>query len=143
MRRETQAHSDNEKIIQKRAKIPSKREGRCQDCAAQKPHDGTHQGNRERTVRREHLMRRSPDMLTGGSMQACLCREAPPDHEAHGQRSGCRRARAQLQESRRLSFGGLYTLRPKQNSRNTLVFVLRQATGASERRGCGTRALEL
>ena len=87
-------------------------------------------------------------MLTGRSMQACLCREVPTDHEAHGQRSnGCRRARAQLQssaqESRRLSFGGMYTRRPKQNSRNTVVFVLRLATRARERRACETRAREL
>ena len=69
-------------------------------------------------------------MLTN-PMQACLSREVPTDHEAHGPRSnGCRRARAQLQssaaqlqssaqESRQLSIGGMYTRRPKQNSRNT------------------------
>ena len=35
---------------------PEQERGRCQNCAAQRPHDGAHDGNRERTVRREHLV---------------------------------------------------------------------------------------
>ena len=38
---------------------PDQTRGRCEDCAAQRPHDGAHERKRERTVRREHLMRRS------------------------------------------------------------------------------------
>ena len=38
---------------------PEQERERCEDCAARRPHDGGHEGNRERTVRREHLVRRS------------------------------------------------------------------------------------
>ena len=58
MRRETVQRK--QQIIQKQVKIPqTQRKERCQDCAAQRPHDGAHEENSERTVRREHLMRRS------------------------------------------------------------------------------------
>ena len=56
-----------------------------------RPHDGTHDdGNRERTVRREHLMCQS--QVRGSTRHADRsikqARLRPTDHETHGQRSG-------------------------------------------------------
>ena len=56
--------------------------------------DGAHEASREWTARSawcgRHMRQAPPDMLTGRSVQACLSREVPTDHEAHGQRcSGC------------------------------------------------------
>ena len=51
-------------------------------------------------------------MLIGRSKRACLCREVPTDHEAHGQ------TQRWLQNSK--SFGGTYALRPKQYTRSTI-----------------------
>ena len=61
--------------------------------------------------------------------RACLRREVPIDHEAHGQRGSGRSRRAgapiSAQESRPLSFGGMRTQRPKRTARRTLVSTLR------------------
>ena len=55
-----------------------------------------------------------PDMLTGQSKRACLCREVSNDHETHGRRSGgCRRAGV-LISARTASVGDV--LRPKQDT---------------------------
>ena len=92
--------------------------GWCGDCATQRPHDGAHDGNRERNVRRalglvSTSAKAPPNMLTGQSLQVCLRREVPTDHEAHGQRSSgrCRGARSAELCSR--SFGGSAPRRPK------------------------------
>ena len=93
-----------------------------------KPHDG----HRERTVWRAlgaAQVQGSAGMLTGQSQRACLRREVPIDHEAHGQRGSGRGRRAgapmSAQESRRLSFGGMRTQSPKRTERHTLVSTLR------------------
>ena len=78
-----------------------------------KPHDG----NRERTVWRAlgaAQVQGSAGMLTGQSQRACLRREVPIDHEAHGQRG--RRAGAPISAR---------TQSPKRTERRTLVSTLR------------------
>ena len=60
-----------QQIIQKQFQIPqTQRDGRCQNCVAQRPHDEAHEGNR----RREHLMRRSyvQDSTTDRSIIASM-----------------------------------------------------------------------
>ena len=65
----THAHSDDEKpkvpadSAKKETDLPGAGQdlleyvrGRCQDYAAQRPHDVAQEENRERTVRREHLV---------------------------------------------------------------------------------------
>ena len=83
----------------------SDREG-AKTARRKRPHGGAHDGNRDRTVGREHLMRRlqfqgSTRRADSSISTSCLCREVPTDHEAHGRSSGsrCRRAEAQLQSS--------------------------------------------
>ena len=56
-------------------------------------------------------------MLTGRSKRACLCREVPTDHEAHGQ------TQRWLQNSKR--FGGTYARRTKQYTRSTIEVMLK------------------
>ena len=69
------------------------------ECAAQRPHDGDSEAQAlDASIT---SAKAPPDLLTGRSVEACLCRELPTDHEAHDRSSGsrCRRARAQLQSS--------------------------------------------
>ena len=63
----------------------------CQNCETgrkreRESRDGAHGGSRERTARSawcvDHKRKAPPDMLTGRSVQACLSREVPTDHEA-------------------------------------------------------------
>ena len=61
--------------------------------------DGAHGDSHERTARSawcgKHRRKAPPDLLTGRSVQACLSREVPTDHEARGQRcSGCGKSRS-------------------------------------------------
>ena len=76
--------------------------------------DGAHEDSRERTARSswcgKHRRKDPPDVPTGRSVQACLSRDVPTDHEAQGQSSsGCREGRSAdlcfTQESRWLRFG--------------------------------------
>ena len=54
-----------------------------------------------------HKRKAPPDMLTGRSVQACLSRDVPTDHEAHGQRSGgCRWAGASISAQGALAGSG-------------------------------------
>ena len=69
---------------------------RCQDCETgrERARDGAHEASRERTAKSawcgKQRRKAPPDMLTGRSVQACLSREVPTDHEACGHRSsGC------------------------------------------------------
>ena len=82
-------------IIQEQTKIPQtqRRTGaRTARRDERKSRDGALEASRERTARGawcgKHKRKASPDMLTGRSVQACLSREVPTDHEARGQRSG-------------------------------------------------------
>ena len=89
-------------IIQEQTKIPQtqRRTGaRTARRDERKSRDGALEASRERTARGawcgKHKRKASPDMLTGRSVQACLSREVPTDHEARGQRSGgCKRSRS-------------------------------------------------
>ena len=56
-------------------------------------------------------------MMTSRSKRACLCREVPTDHEAHGQTQRC------LQNSK--SFGVTYARRRKQHTRSTIEVMLK------------------
>ena len=74
---------------------------RCQNCETgrEKSRDGGHEASRERTAKSAwsgmHKRQAPPDMLTGRSVQACLSREVPTDHDARGQRSGgCGKSRS-------------------------------------------------
>ena len=93
-----------------------------------------------RTVRRKDLTmgeartwcakHTPPDMQTGQSTRACLCREVPTDHEAHGQRGGGH-SRAELCSK---SFGGRRPRKSKQNTRSMVASALRLITRAGRRR---------
>ena len=63
-------------------------------------------------------------MLTGRSKRACLCREVPTDHEAHGQ------TQRWLQNSK--SFGGTFARRPKQHTRSTIEATLKPFARAKD-----------
>ena len=117
----------------------SERENGAETAWQKDPTMGLTTEYRERTVRDEHTWcvdhkcEAPSDTLTGRSKRACLCREVPTDHEAHGQ---TQRAAAEA------SVGDVPDAEAE-HSRNMVVFALRLATRARERRGRETRAIEL
>ena len=89
--------------------------GGAHEGGCERPHDGAHDGNRERTVRCEstwcahHRCKTPSDMLTSQPNRACLCREV------HGQRGDGRNRKLRWETSQT----------PKQRTRSTIEVMLK------------------